>query len=118
MAESAKGEIFSLKCFRDKLKEKYRSDVFFIPGNGRNSELICFRNFTEFILRRINDKNKTKESIIKTAATLIKKDILAMECLQVLKWSSLNEELEEKYGFEPNHWGVVYKKQQAYTHYD
>ena len=30
--------------------------------------------------------------------------------LQVLKWSSLNEELEEKYGFEPNHWGWFIRK--------
>ena len=73
MAESAKGEIFSLKCFRDKLKEKYRSDVFFIPGNGRNSELICFRNFTEFILRRINYKNKTQREYNQNCSYISKK---------------------------------------------
>lgn len=79
MCEQSSDDIYSMKAFREKLKARYEDHVYFIPGTGCHSELICFKDMTDFIIRKMKDHGETKESVIAAAAKLIKEDIRAMQ---------------------------------------
>ncbi len=79
MCEASESDVYSIKFFREKLKAHYEEHVYFVQGTGRHSELICFKEMTDFILRKMKDHGERKDSVITAAAKLIKEDIRAME---------------------------------------
>jgi len=64
---------YSLKSFREKLKSRFKEHVYYVKVN--NSELVCFDNMTDYILREMKEKFSTKESVLTAAAKIIKADI-------------------------------------------
>ena len=45
--------VYSIKTFRDKLTERYQENVYFVKGQGRHRELVCFKNLADYILRQM-----------------------------------------------------------------
>jgi len=66
---------YSLKSFREKLKSRFKEHVYYVKVN--NSELVCFDNMTDYILREMKEKFSTKESVLTAAAKIIKVDIFS-----------------------------------------
>ena len=68
---------YSMKSFRDKLKEKYKDHIYFVQSAGSNGELVCFRRTTDYILRELKEEEgrETKEKVIRAAAKIITEDI-------------------------------------------
>ena len=65
--------VYSVKTFREKLKERYSDYIYFVQGSGRNNEIVCFKNMTDFYLRNL--KKNDKNSVIEIATKIIKDDI-------------------------------------------
>ena len=73
------GVAYTLKSFREKLKEKYRDQVYFGKSAGCKGELVCFKEMTDYILRQLKEEGSdTKEKVVKAAAKIIKEEIREM----------------------------------------
>ena len=78
MVKDNDGVIYTLKSFREKLKAKYKDH--FVKRSGCKGELVCFKEMTDFILRKLKeDGSETKEKIVKVAAKIIKEEIREMK---------------------------------------
>ena len=51
-------QAFSLKSFREKLKERYKDNIFFGANKGRNGGLVCFKNMADYHLRSLKKRIK------------------------------------------------------------
>ena len=72
--------IYCLKRFRQKLKERYQDHVYFVESEGRKGELVCFRRMADYILRNLKETGSiSKNSVINAAAKMIKEDIREMK---------------------------------------
>ena len=60
--------VYGMKWFKEKLKKRYKDDIYFTDEPGRSS-LVCFRDTAAKIL---NEENKT---VIKSAVALLRKEI-------------------------------------------
>ena len=67
--------VYSIKTFREKLKERYQENVYFVKGQGRHRELVCFKSLVDYILRQMKKEGSTKQSVLDAAANIIKADI-------------------------------------------
>lgn len=71
--------VYSMKWFREKLKEKYKDHIYFVQSVGCKGELVCFRRMTDYILRKLKEEGaESKEKVIKAAAKIIKEEIRGM----------------------------------------
>ena len=66
---------YSLRSFREKLKHRYKDYIYFVKGEGRQSELVCFKNMADYFLREMKKNPSTKENVLISAAKIIKADI-------------------------------------------
>lgn len=72
--------VYGLKRFKQKLKERYKEHVVFVPSKGCKGELVCFRKMSDYILRNLKENGEiSKENVISAAAKMIKEDILEMD---------------------------------------
>ena len=95
MCEEIGGEVYSLKGFREKLKQRFGDSVCFGESTGSRGELVCFKNISDFLIKSIND-NYTKENIIAAASRIIKEDIRNMEVSSEFYPSSAEVKAEEE----------------------
>ena len=66
---------YSLRSFREKLKNRYRDHICFVKGEAGHSDLVCFKNMADYVLREMKDELSSKESVLTSAAKIIKADI-------------------------------------------
>ena len=71
-------EVYSKKAFREKLKEKYSEYLYISKSLGRSSEVLCFRNMSDRIIRTMKNNPQSKSNIL-AAAKIITNDIREME---------------------------------------
>ena len=71
-------EIYSMKHLKRKLQERYRDDIIISQTEGKPN-LVCFKDVARFIIEKSKTENEDaneEEVIIKTAAILIKAEIV------------------------------------------
>ena len=96
MCEEIGGEVYSLKGFREKLKQRFFGDsVCLGESTGSRGELVCFKNISDFLIKSIKD-NYTKENIVAAASRIIKEDIRNMEVSSEFYPSSAEVQAEEE----------------------
>ena len=85
MAELANSEeIYSMKHLKRKLEERYRDDIIISQTEGKPN-LVCFKDVARFIIEKSKTENEDaneEEVIIKTAAILIKAEIVNKDSTQ------------------------------------
>ena len=64
------------KTLREKLKQRYGDRIYFTGKDGRNSEKICFKDMSDFIIKNMK---QTKESVVDAAAKIIIEEMRAMD---------------------------------------
>ena len=75
MAELANSEeIYSMTHLKRRLEERYRDDIIISQTEGKPN-LVCFKDVARFIIEKSKTENEG-EVIIKTAAKLIKEEIV------------------------------------------
>lgn len=80
MIEDNGGAGYCLKTFRSKLKARYEDHVYFVQSSGCQGELVCFKDMTDYILRKLKEKGPaTRESVIIAAAKIVKEEIREMK---------------------------------------
>ena len=52
---------YSLRSFREKLKHRYKDYIYFVKGEGRQSELVCFKNMADYFLREMKKIHQPKK---------------------------------------------------------
>ena len=80
MIEISNEKVYTVKRIKQKLRDRYRDNIFFAEISGRKN-VVCFRNMVSWIIsdpwynnKRSNAGDEAKR-IIETAAKLIKSDI-------------------------------------------
>ena len=85
MSEMAGDEdVYSVKRFKQKLKDKYGNKLYFAEIDGR-SNVVCFRDMVDYFLNDLlqgegkTDNHKNAEKIVVTAAKVIMSEIREKE---------------------------------------
>ena len=68
ISSSEVDDVYSVKAFRARLKERFENSIYFLSAAGRRGELVCFRDNAGKILREVNSTKENTETSIVTAA--------------------------------------------------
>ena len=79
MVEDSGGVAYTLKSFREKLKDRYKEHFYFVKSAGCKGELVCFKEMTDYILRELKEQGSdTKEKVVRAAAMIVKEELREM----------------------------------------
>ena len=66
IVEASGGAAYTLKSFREKLKDRYKEHVYFVKSAGCKGELVCFKEMTGYILGELKEQcSNTKEKVVR-----------------------------------------------------
>ena len=72
-------DVYTLKTFRQKLKDRYKEHILFVTDGGKKPGLIYFRNTADYAIKKLKNEGETREAVLRAAAKIIKEDIRSME---------------------------------------
>ena len=76
MVEDSGGVAYTLKSFREKLKDRYNEHVYFVKLAGCKGESLCFKEMTDYFLWELKDQGSDKKGkVVKTAPKIVKEEI-------------------------------------------
>ena len=75
--------VYGMSMVRKRLQERYKENVSFLSGTGRNQQLVCFNSFSEDIIRHMKrdmgeDIESAENAVLKAAAKIIQGKIRTM----------------------------------------